>query len=94
MEPNLEMTFDDRAGIENFIAKFGSKSKILDTTKEQASEFGFTAVRRDNYIEFFHDLLYLEEYENICQMNQYNMTEVPMKYNSQEMEVVPFKKLA
>ena len=34
---------------------------------------------KDNYAEYFHNLLYLEEYEAKQKLHQYNMKDVPVK---------------
>jgi hypothetical protein len=34
---------------------------------------------KDNYADYFHNLLYLEEYEATQQLQQYNMQDVPVK---------------
>ena len=34
---------------------------------------------KDNYAEYFHNLLYLEEYESTEQLQKYNMQDVPVE---------------
>jgi hypothetical protein len=45
---------------------------------------------KDNYAEYFHNLLYLEEYVSTLKLHQYNMKDVPIKIVSEnrlELEV-------
>lgn len=70
------------------VSKFGDPLEVLNSynAKSVGPEFGFTAVTKSNYRDFFHDLLYIEEQEQIFKMAQYNMNGVTMELDGTKVK--------
>lgn len=79
------MTSLEKNNLEKLVSKFETPSKRR--IESEGSTLGFTAVREDNYKEFFHDLLYIEEEEQKHKMAKYNMTGVTVRISKNGAEV-------
>lgn len=82
MEFTPYLTFGEKEFLAKLIAKYEPERKISNK-----DAFAYTAVKRTNYQEFFHDLLYFEEQESIFRMAHYNMfgVKVYVKPNGKEV---------
>lgn len=83
LKTDEDLTFYEKEFLKEFLSQFKKPPKLGGF-----DEFCYTAVKESNYQKFFHDLLYVEEYENVNSMSHYNMTEVKMLSCEDEREVI------